>query len=125
MTLDDIAEVCTNRDGDQLSRSAISQWEKVKEDKDEKEPARPSFFNLIAAARKIGASIDYLVGLTDEGEPAANHESANVAQSYKQAGERDKEIIKRILGMDPTVRVASDEKVSKSIKPVKHKSKHK
>lgn len=58
LTLDDIAEVCQNRAGDVPSRAAIAQWEKPG-------GTKPSFENLIAATRKIGVSLDYLTGLSD------------------------------------------------------------
>jgi len=62
LTQDDIAEVCKNRDGDPPSRAAIAQWEKAG-------GTKPSFENLVAATRRMGTSIDYLVGLTDKLTP--------------------------------------------------------
>lgn len=59
LTLDDIADVCKNRDGQSLSRAAVSMWEK-------QGGVRPSFENLVAAARKMNVSVDYLVGLIDQ-----------------------------------------------------------
>lgn len=58
LTLDDIAEVCLNRAGEAPSRAAIAQWEK-------QGGTRPSFENLVAAARRMKVSLDYLTGLTD------------------------------------------------------------
>ena len=58
LTLDDIAEVCLNRSGEAPSRAAIAQWEKA-------DGTRPSFDNLVAAAKRMRVSIDYLTGLTD------------------------------------------------------------
>jgi transcriptional regulator with XRE-family HTH domain len=58
LTLDQIAEVCVNRDGETPSRAAIIQWQKP-------DGTRPTFENLVAAARRMNTSIDYLVGLTD------------------------------------------------------------
>jgi transcriptional regulator with XRE-family HTH domain len=58
LTQEEIAAVCKNRDGTPLSGSAISGWEN---DKD-----RPSFDNLYATASKMGASVDYLMGLSDK-----------------------------------------------------------
>jgi len=58
LTQDDIAEACKNRDGESLSRAAIAQWE-------DPTGTKPGFENLVAAATRMGASIDYLVGLSD------------------------------------------------------------
>lgn len=60
-----IAEVCRNLKGEGLSRAAVAQWEA----RDASKRTRPDFDNLISAAKKMGASIDYLVGLTDDPAP--------------------------------------------------------
>ncbi len=58
LSQEDIAAVCRNRKGEELTRAAVSYWEKDKE--------RPSFENLVAAAKRLNVSIDYLVGRTPE-----------------------------------------------------------
>lgn len=57
----DVAEVCRNREGEPLSREAVAQWES----RDPGKNTRPSFENLVEAARLLDTSIDYLVGLRD------------------------------------------------------------
>ena len=61
LSQDDIADVCLNRDGQPLSRAAVSLWEKPGGNK-------PTFENLVAIAKRLSASIDYLVGLSDKKE---------------------------------------------------------
>lgn len=112
LSQDDIAAVCRNRSGDQLSRAAIAQWEKPG-------GARPNFYNLVAAARRIGASIDWLVGLT-EVESASYGSESLLLRKYKNADPRDKQIIRQLLDMDPMLKVADDEEVAKHIRPAHH-----
>lgn len=60
LTQDDLAAVCKNKEGDGLTRSAVSNWEK---DKD-----KPSFDNLVATIRRLGKHGDanYLLGFSDD-----------------------------------------------------------
>ncbi len=58
LTQEDIATVCRNRSGEPLSSSAVAQWEQP-------DGTRPGYENLVAAARRINTSIDYLTGITD------------------------------------------------------------
>lgn len=53
-----IAAVCEGRNKDeQMTRESVAAWERGKN--------KPSADNLIAAAKKMGASIDYICGLID------------------------------------------------------------
>jgi transcriptional regulator with XRE-family HTH domain len=76
LTLDDIAEVCHNRAGEAPSRAAIAQWEK-------QNGTRPSFENLIAAARRLGVSIDYLTGLTNSPPPYGGLHASEEVMHYR------------------------------------------
>jgi len=49
----DIASVCKNNKGEELTEAAISEWER--------DLGKPTFDNLIASAIKMGVSIDELV----------------------------------------------------------------
>lgn len=76
LTLDDIAEVCHNRAGETPSRAAIAQWEK-------ENGTRPSFENLISAARRLGVSIDYLTGITNSPVPAGSLQAGEEIMHYR------------------------------------------
>lgn len=58
-TQDEIASVCIGRSGGAMNSAAVAQWEKPN-------GTRPTFENLIAAAKYLNVSIDYLVGITDK-----------------------------------------------------------
>jgi len=74
LSQDDIAAVCRNRKGGELTRAAISYWETDTE--------RPSFENLVAAAKKLRISIDYLVGNVAE-ESGLSKEAVKFAQQWE------------------------------------------
>ena len=57
---EDVAAVCVGKDGEPISRVAVAQWEKPNS------PTRPTVDNLAAAAKRMGASVDYLMGLSDD-----------------------------------------------------------
>lgn len=44
-------------------------------------------------------------------------QAPELAQRYEMAPDKDKDIIRRILNMDPTLSVASDEEVGRRLKP--------
>lgn len=102
LTLDDIAEVCQNRAGEVPSRAAIAQWEKPG-------GTKPSFENLVAAARKVGVSLDYLTGLSDNpatvfmvaekpGEYAAlSTEARRLAHQWERLSPSSKKAIRDLL----------------------------
>lgn len=73
LTQDEIAIVCRNREGEPLSRAAIAQWEKA-------DGTRPNFENLVAAARRLGVSIDYLAGLSEVKMPKISGENVDTEQ---------------------------------------------
>lgn len=62
VTQADVAAACKNREGEPLSRAAVAQWETMDPNK---RTVRPSFENLVEAAKILDTSIDYLVGLRD------------------------------------------------------------
>lgn len=57
----EIAAVCLYPDGESIERAAVSYWES----QTDKDRTRPSLDWLVAAAKKMGASIDYMTGLTN------------------------------------------------------------
>lgn len=59
LSQDDIAEVCKNRDGKELSRAAVSYWES--------DAGKPTLENFLAAVKRMGTSADYLLGLSETG----------------------------------------------------------
>lgn len=88
LSQDDIAEVCKNRDGEMPSRAAIAQWEKPN-------GTRPTFDNLVATAKRLNVSLDYLVGLSNRREINGNLIAAEGSPRYNDASENAVRVAKK------------------------------
>lgn len=126
LTQDQIAAVCKNKDGQEVSRSAISGWEN---DKD-----RPTYENLFQAASRMGASVDYMMGLSRSPEKSVlkidfNHlkDCIEVVENYIPTSryaispeDMAKIIVRLYQEIPPDAKLPSAE-VLKLIRPVKDK----
>lgn len=81
-----------------MNGASIAQWEKP-------DGTRPTFENLIAAARRLNTSIDYLTGLTDRPdevrEESAHYgisdESLNIARRWAQLPMPARDAVRNLL----------------------------
>lgn len=76
LTQDNIAEVCKNPDGEMVTRSTVSQWEK-------QNGPKPRFHNLIAVAKRLEISLDYLIGFSNRRE--INHRATTLNAAEETA----------------------------------------
>lgn len=98
LTQDEVATACRNRAGEVMNGASIAQWEKP-------DGTRPTFENLIAAARRLNTSIDYLTGLTDlpneVREESANYgfsdESMYIASRWAQLPTPAKDAVRNLI----------------------------
>lgn len=94
---DQVGAVCRNKDGEPLSKGAISHWENGK--------AKPSYDNLLAAARLMGASLDYLCGISSsQGTTGLSRAALELAKRFDSIPESAQETVIRCLDWTTTMR---------------------
>jgi transcriptional regulator with XRE-family HTH domain len=120
LTQDDIAEICKNRKGESLSRAAIAQWE-------DHEGTKPNFENLVAAAERLGTSIDYLAGLSDKPEIELHAGMpAESSDEYRQLSKAALVFARQWQNLPPVARTAIEDLIRALQKIInnKHTSRH-
>ena len=86
----ELASVCRSGQGKPATHSTVSQWEKG--------DTKPDFDNLLAIAKKLGVSVDWLLGHeAGYGGRSLSREAIELAAAYDQLPKQAQETVKRCL----------------------------
>lgn len=91
LTQKQIADVCRDRYGNVMTNAAVSQWEQDK--------SIPTLENLIAACKRMGASADYILGLSSTHDMAykLSKEAVDHAEDWDNLTESQKLTVGRCM----------------------------